>query len=206
MERIRAGRPFEGLACHHVRVLADPLTPVAALVHWRNYRGDEVDLVVEHGRRVVALEVKATRRPAAEDVRGLRAFLRGSPEAAGLLVHGGLERRRMDRGIWAVPWTDPARGRRAAGGGAILTGRRSESTDCEPFTSAAARRTAEPRRPVSAEARCGGRCRRRGDSIPLRDCRRFDDANMSVAHTVSRPCSAGECGGSREPAVPSLST
>ena len=57
-------------------------------MHWRTYRGDEVDLVVEHGRRVVAIEAKATRRPAAEDVRGLRAFLKGSPQAAGLLVHG----------------------------------------------------------------------------------------------------------------------
>ena len=105
-----AGGLFEGLVCHHVRVLADLLTPVAELMHWRTYRGDEVDLVVEHGRRVVAIEVKATRRPADEDVRGLRTFLRGSPEAAGLLVHGGAERRQMDRRIWAVPWTDLARG------------------------------------------------------------------------------------------------
>ena len=43
---------------------------------------DEVDLVVEHGRRVLAIEAKATRRPSVEDVRGLRAFLRGSPQAA----------------------------------------------------------------------------------------------------------------------------
>ena len=70
-----------------------------------------MDLVVEHGGRVVALEVKATRRPAAEDVRGLRAFLRGSPQAAGLLVHRGSERRQMDRRIWAAAWTDLARGR-----------------------------------------------------------------------------------------------
>ncbi len=95
----------------NVGVLADLLTPAAELMHWRTYRGDEVDLVVEHGRRVVAIEAKATRRPAAEDVRGLRAFLRGSPEAAGLLVHGGAERRQMERRIWALPWTDLARGR-----------------------------------------------------------------------------------------------
>ena len=72
---------------------------------------DEVDLVVEHGRRVLAIAAKATRRPSVEDVRGLRAFLRGSPQAAGLLVHRGSERRQMDRRIWAVPWTDLARGR-----------------------------------------------------------------------------------------------
>ena len=73
---------------------------------------DEVDLVVEHGRRVLAIAAKATRRRlSAEDVLGLRAFLRGSPEAAGLLVHGGAERRQMDRRIWALPWTDLARGR-----------------------------------------------------------------------------------------------
>jgi predicted AAA+ superfamily ATPase len=106
-----AGGLFEGLVCHHVRVLADLLTPPAELMHWRTYRGDEVDLVVEHGRRVLAIAAKATRHPTAEDVRGLRAFLRGSPQAAGLLVHGGSERRQMDRRIWAAPWTDLARGR-----------------------------------------------------------------------------------------------
>ena len=63
------------------------------------------------GGRVLAIAAKPTPRPAAEDVRGLRAFLRGSPPAAGLLVHGGPERRQMDRRIWAPPWTDPARGR-----------------------------------------------------------------------------------------------
>jgi len=44
-------------------------------------------------------------------VRGLRAFLKGSLQAAGLLVHGGSERRQMERRIWALPWTDLARGR-----------------------------------------------------------------------------------------------
>jgi predicted AAA+ superfamily ATPase len=105
-----AGGLFEGLVCHHVRVLADLLTPIGEIMHWRTYRGDEVDLVVEHGRRVVAMEVKATSRPVSQDVHGLRAFLKGSPEASGLLAHGGLERRQMDRRTWAVPWTDLARG------------------------------------------------------------------------------------------------
>jgi len=37
--------------------------------------------------------------------------LKGSLQAAGLLVHGGSERRQMERRIWALPWTDLARGR-----------------------------------------------------------------------------------------------
>jgi hypothetical protein len=68
--------------------------------------GKEVDFVVEHGRRVMAVEVKATRDPGYRDIFGLQAFLDVHPSAAaGLLLHGGTETKRLDKKILAVPWS-----------------------------------------------------------------------------------------------------
>jgi hypothetical protein len=43
---------------HHVRVLSDLMIPPARLYNWRLQNGQEVDLVVEHGRRLLGIEVK----------------------------------------------------------------------------------------------------------------------------------------------------
>jgi hypothetical protein len=109
-EGVRAARElggfFETLVLHHLRVLAQLLTPRARLFYWRTVSGQEVDFVVEQGRRLLAVEVKLTRRPRYGDAEGLRLFLREYPEAScGLLVHAGGEVRRLDERIAAVPWT-----------------------------------------------------------------------------------------------------
>lgn len=107
---VRAARElggfFEMLVLHHLRVLAQLLTPRARLFYWRTASGDEVDFVIEQGRRLVAVEVKLTPRPRYGDVEGLRLFLREYPETrCGLLLHAGGEIRRLDEQIAAVPWT-----------------------------------------------------------------------------------------------------
>jgi hypothetical protein len=100
------GAYFETMIYHHLRVLARHMTPAARLFFWRTNSGVEVDFVLEHGRKVLAIEVKHTAQPGFRDAAGLRAFLAGHPEAqGGLLLHSGREIRRLDENILAVPWT-----------------------------------------------------------------------------------------------------
>jgi hypothetical protein len=100
------GAYFETLIYHHVRVLARLMTPPARLYFWRTRTGAEVDFVLEHGRRLLAIEVKHTANPNYSDAAGLRSFLAEYPKASGgLLLHSGREIRRLDQAILAVPWT-----------------------------------------------------------------------------------------------------
>jgi len=114
-QSLRAARElgplFETLLLHHLRVLSQLLTPRAKLFYWRTVSGQEVDFVIEQGRRLLALEVKLSPTPRYTDCEGLRLFLQEYPEAsAGLLVHTGREIRRLDEKIVAVPWNFLAAG------------------------------------------------------------------------------------------------
>ena len=67
LESLRASRElgsfFETMVFLHLRVLARLLAPRARLYSWGSRAGHEVDFVVEHGRRLLAVEVKLTERP-----------------------------------------------------------------------------------------------------------------------------------------------
>ena len=100
------GAYFETLIFHHLRLLTRLMVPAGRLYFWRTHTGTEVDFVIEHGRKVMAIEVKATDNPGYRDTAGLRTFLSEHPQAAaGLLVHGGHEIKRLDEKIMAIPWT-----------------------------------------------------------------------------------------------------
>ena len=70
------GSYFETLIYLHLRSLAELMTPKARLYFWRTRSGDEVDFVVEHGRRLLAIEVKMTDQPGFRHTNGLRTFLK----------------------------------------------------------------------------------------------------------------------------------
>ena len=100
------GAFFETLIYQHLRVSSSLLTPRGRLHFWRTQTGDEVDFVIEHGRRVVGVEVKMTDAPGYRHVAGLVRFLSEHPQAVGgLLLHGGRHIRRLDERIVAVPWS-----------------------------------------------------------------------------------------------------
>ena len=100
------GAYFETMICHHLRVLTRLMIPSGKLHFWRRRDGVEVDFVVEHGRRVLGIEVKRASKVTFRDVAGLRTFLDEHPGAVGgLIVYGGAEIRRMAENILAVPWT-----------------------------------------------------------------------------------------------------
>jgi predicted AAA+ superfamily ATPase len=100
-----AGGLFEGLVHHHLAALADCLRPAGRLCHWRTVAGREVDLVLEWGGSLVAVEVKSSETVGFRDTDGLRAFMDSYPEcAAGIVVYRGSEVRRLGAKLAAVPW------------------------------------------------------------------------------------------------------
>ncbi len=80
--------------------------PRPQILYWRTAAGQEVDFVIEHEGRLLAVEVKAGGRPVASDVRHLRAFREeyGSALHGALLLHDGPDCFRMEEGIVAAPW------------------------------------------------------------------------------------------------------
>jgi hypothetical protein len=66
---------------HQLRAWAAGRDPRAELSTWRTSAGQEVDFVIEAGRRILPIEVKATTRPVGNDLRGPESFLGLHPEA-----------------------------------------------------------------------------------------------------------------------------
>ena len=101
-----AGPLFETLVVQHVRALAELERPAARLHHWRTSDGKEVDLIVSHGRRLVAFECKWTDRPRSDHARHLRLFRSLHPEcSAAVVVHAGPRVEHLGDGVVALPWT-----------------------------------------------------------------------------------------------------
>ena len=82
------------------------MSPPARVFHWRTSDGKEVDFVVTHGRRSVAIECKATIRPREHHAAHLQLFRSLHPEcAAGIVIHTGRHTEALGNGIVALPWT-----------------------------------------------------------------------------------------------------
>jgi predicted AAA+ superfamily ATPase len=100
------GSYFETFIYHHLRILTRLMTPSARIYFWRTLEGNEVDFVLEYGRRLLAVEVKRTDNLGYRDTAGLRLFLEKHPKASGgLVVYGGKAIKRLDEKIVALPWS-----------------------------------------------------------------------------------------------------
>jgi predicted AAA+ superfamily ATPase len=103
-----AGAALETFVVNELQRLTavSELAPLLRLHHYRDQRGVEVDLVIEHADgRVLACEVKSSATPRARDMAGLR-FLQeqlGDRFLAGILVHLGPETVRFGERLHAVP-------------------------------------------------------------------------------------------------------
>lgn len=101
------GRLVETAVLQHLRVWCELQTPKARISYWRTVSGHEVDFVIEWGRKLVAVEVKATSLPQYTHADDLRLFLGEYSEAtAGLVVHLGTETTQLDTNIYAVPFAN----------------------------------------------------------------------------------------------------
>lgn len=81
-------------------------TTAAEVLYWRTASGEEVDFVVETGKHLIPIEIKATPRPRQSDARHLRTFRDeyGRKSRAGLLLHTGNQLEWLSPGILAAPW------------------------------------------------------------------------------------------------------
>ena len=77
----------------------------AALFHWRDARGREIDALVDLGGRVIPVEAKSGMTLTPDALAGLRWWLdmNGNRNETGLLVTGGVDPA-MRRGITVSPW------------------------------------------------------------------------------------------------------
>lgn len=76
-----------------------------AFSHYRDKDKDEVDVVMEFGGRVAAVEIKASSTVTSSDFRGLRKLqaATGKKFAAGVLLHDGENTVAFGEKLYAVP-------------------------------------------------------------------------------------------------------
>jgi len=101
-----AGSIFEAMVLLHLAVLCELLVPKAKIFYWRTVNGQEVDFVVEYGKKLIAVEVKLSSSPSHKDIKGMRSFLEEYPEALiGIVIYTGSEVKYLGRKILAIPWS-----------------------------------------------------------------------------------------------------
>lgn len=100
------GAHLENLVLSDLLAWRDARTERAELFYWRTAAGAEVDFVIEAGRHLLPIEVKATRRPRLADAAHLRTFREeyGKRCRAALLLHAGDTLEWLEPGILAAPW------------------------------------------------------------------------------------------------------
>lgn len=99
------GHFFESLVGLLLRARCEDMVPRAGLHYWRTVAGHEVDFVLEHGRKLLAVEVKLTPNPQPADIRNLLRFLEQYPRTVrGVLAHAGSRLHWLHSRVLAVPW------------------------------------------------------------------------------------------------------
>jgi predicted AAA+ superfamily ATPase len=100
------GSHLENLVLNDLLAWRDARLDRAEVLYWRTASGEEVDLVVETGGKVLPIEVKASARPRLGDAASLRSFRveYGRSSRAGLLLHTGNEVEWIAPDVLAAPW------------------------------------------------------------------------------------------------------
>ncbi|MEI6787150.1 MAG: ATP-binding protein [bacterium] len=98
------GALFETYIAQNLAALLEAHLPDTQLTFWHEQGRHEVDFVIEMGRKVFAIEVKASTRWRESDLSGLRAFLERTPAcAAAVLAYNGREAVKLDERLFAIP-------------------------------------------------------------------------------------------------------
>jgi predicted AAA+ superfamily ATPase len=99
------GALLENLVLTQILAWRETAVPRPEVFYWRTHGGAEVDFVIESGRRLLPIEVKASTRVRPADAKGLDAFLEDHPKAApfGILLYGGREPHALSERLLAVP-------------------------------------------------------------------------------------------------------
>ena len=98
------GALFETFVAHNLASILDARWPGARLYFWHVQGRHEVDFVIESGRDVLAIEVKAGSAWSGSDLRALRVFLEVTPRCrAAVLAHNGDAAVQLGDRLWALP-------------------------------------------------------------------------------------------------------
>jgi hypothetical protein len=100
------GAHFENMVLAELLAWRETDVVRTEVLYWRTASGQEVDFVVERGRRLLPIEVKATTRPRLGDAQCLLMFLEEYDDMVqgALLLHGGAETFWIRERVLAVPW------------------------------------------------------------------------------------------------------
>jgi predicted AAA+ superfamily ATPase len=101
-----AGCQLENLVLTDLLAWRDTRPDHPEVLYWRTATGEEVDFVIEVGRTLLPIEVKATDRPRVGDGKHLRSFRKeyGRRCRAGLVLHTGDAIEWLGPGVLAAPW------------------------------------------------------------------------------------------------------
>ena len=101
-----SGPHLENLVLQDLVAWRDARLERAEIGYWRTAIGEEVDFVVEAGRQLLPIEVKASARPRLADAAHLRTFRAeyGKRSRAGLLLHTGSALEWLAPDVLAAPW------------------------------------------------------------------------------------------------------
>lgn len=98
------GHLFETYVAQNLLAIMEAHQPKARLHFWQVQGRHEVDFVIEHGSKVLAVEVKSGTRWSGRDLSGLKAFLSVTPNCTGaILAYNGEEQVSLGDRLWAVP-------------------------------------------------------------------------------------------------------
>lgn len=98
------GAMLETYVAAAIAAILESRWPEARLSFWHVQGRHEVDFVIEAGREVMAIEVKAASRWTERDLSGLRAFLGASANCrAAVLAHNGTAAVKLGDRLWALP-------------------------------------------------------------------------------------------------------
>jgi predicted AAA+ superfamily ATPase len=101
-----AGCQLENLVLNDLLAWRDVRLDRPEVLYWRTATGEEVDFVIEAGRTLLPIEVKATGRPRVGDAKHLRTFREeyGRRCRPGLVLHTGDAIEWLAPGVLAAPW------------------------------------------------------------------------------------------------------
>ena len=101
-----AGAHLENLVLNDLLAWRDVRLNRPEVLYWRTATGEEVDFVIEAGRTLLPIEVKATARPRVDDAKHLRVFREeyGRRCRPGLVLHTGDATEWLAPGVLAAPW------------------------------------------------------------------------------------------------------
>lgn len=100
------GEHLENLLLNDFLAWRDASLEQADIFHWRTTIGEEVDMIIEAGGKLLPIEVKAAGRPRLGDAKHLRTFSaeHGKKARAGLLLHTGSTLEWLAPDVLAAPW------------------------------------------------------------------------------------------------------